>query len=154
MDGRLGEVVGVLGADDDVAELARAGRRAGAVDREREHVGGLVAAAVVAVELADPLRVDELDREVAVVDPGRARAPPRPRRAARRDVGEVELSVNSRVLSRSRVLAVGGDDPLHELVADDVLAAEADEGDVVDRGEDLADDDQARSAGRAAGRSG
>jgi hypothetical protein len=49
------------------------------------------------------------------------------------------------------VLAVGGDDPLHELVADDVGAAEADEADVVDRGEDLADDDETGSlvAGRS-----
>ena len=37
---------------------------------------------------------------------------------------------------------VGGDDPLHELVADDVLAAEVDEGDVLDLVEDVADDDQ------------
>src|SRR5680860_895589 len=41
------------------------------------------------------------------------------------------------------VLAIGGDDPLHQLVADDVLAAEADEGDVLDLAEDVADDDQA-----------
>ena len=34
------EVVGVLGADHDVAELARAGAGLGAVDREREHVRG------------------------------------------------------------------------------------------------------------------
>src|SRR5215208_4588030 len=41
-------------------------------------------------------------------------------------------------------LAVGGDDPLHELVPDDVLAAEADEVDVLDAGEDVAHLDQAR----------
>src|SRR5712691_1063826 len=41
-------------------------------------------------------------------------------------------------------LAVGGDDPLHQLVADDVLAAEADEVDVLDPGEDVAHLDQAR----------
>src|SRR5829696_6767475 len=39
-------------------------------------------------------------------------------------------------------LAVGGDDALHELVADDVLAAEADEVDVLDLIEDVADLDQ------------
>src|SRR6187401_2446490 len=44
---------------------------------------------------------------------------------------------------RSTVLIVGSDDPLHELVADDVLAAEADEGDVLDVAEDVADRDQA-----------
>ena len=41
------------------------------------------------------------------------------------------------------MLAVGGDDPLHQLVADDVLAAEADEGDVLHLAEDVADDDEA-----------
>ena len=44
VDRRLDQVRGVRRADDDVAELARAGGRAGAVDREREHVGGLVRA--------------------------------------------------------------------------------------------------------------
>ena len=42
-----------------------------------------------------------------------------------------------------RVLVVGGDDPPHELVADDVLLAEADELDALDPVEDLADDDEA-----------
>src|SRR5215203_3711602 len=41
------------------------------------------------------------------------------------------------------VLVVGGDDPLHQLVADHVLAAEADEGDVLDIAEDVADGNQA-----------
>src|SRR5215212_2359204 len=36
-------------------------------------------------------------------------------------------------------LAVRGDDPLHELVADDVLAAEANEVDVLDLVEDVSD---------------
>src|ERR671911_2123859 len=44
-------------------------------------------------------------------------------------------------------LAVGGDDPLDELVPDHVLAAEADEVDVLDPGEDVADLDQ--TGGRA-----
>jgi hypothetical protein len=51
------------------------------------------------------------------------------------------------------VLVVGGDDALHELVPDDVLAAEADELDAVDAVEDVADHDQARTAARAGGRS-
>ena len=38
-----------------------------------------------------------------------------------------------------RVLVVGGDDPAHELVADHVLLAEADEADVLDTIEDLRD---------------
>jgi hypothetical protein len=61
----------VLGADDDVAQLARAGRRACAVDREREHVGGLVEVAVLAVEALDLRSGDEGDREVAVAYAGR-----------------------------------------------------------------------------------
>ena len=47
------------------------GGRAAFVDREGEHVGRLVPAAVLAVELADPRLVDDLDREVAVGDPRR-----------------------------------------------------------------------------------
>ena len=95
--------------------------------------------AVLAVELADPVLVDELDREVAVVDPGRAERRLHRRAQLGRDVEQVDGQLGVCAL---RVLAVGGDDPLDELVADDVLAAEADEGDVVDRGEDLADDHQ------------
>ena len=93
VDRRLDHVLGVLGADEDVAELARARRRAAAVDREAEHVGGLVAVAVLAVELADPLLAHELEREVAVGDPGRVE-----RRTHRLvqlggDVGEVDVSI-------------------------------------------------------------
>ena len=51
VDDGLGDVVAALGADDDVAELARARGRAGFVEGERENVGGLVEAAVLAVEL-------------------------------------------------------------------------------------------------------
>ena len=57
----LGQIGGVLRADDDVAELARAGAQPGTVDREREHVGRLVLTAVLAVELVDALGVDELE---------------------------------------------------------------------------------------------
>ena len=39
VDDRLAQIGRVLGADDDVAELARARRRVLAVDRERQHVG-------------------------------------------------------------------------------------------------------------------
>ena len=69
MDRRLDHVGRVLGADHNVAELTRPGRRPGAVDREREHVRRLVETAVVAVELADPALADELHREMAVADP-------------------------------------------------------------------------------------
>ena len=128
---------------------------AGSVEREREDVGRLVPIAVLAVELADPLLADELDREVAVGDAGRLERRRGCLRELGRDVREVDAHPfsSARRSSRSRVrserpgalavLAVGGDDPLHEPVADDVVAAEADEADVVDRREDLADDDEA-----------
>ena len=87
---RLDEVGRVLGADDDVAELARAQRVAVVlVDREGEDVGRPGLAALGQVELGDPLRVDELDRDVAVLDArgrrGEATAScTRPRAARRR----------------------------------------------------------------------
>ena len=89
MDGGLGHVGAVLGADRDVAELARAGDRAGAVDREGEHVGGGVLAAMVAVQDLDPAGVDELDREVAVAHAGRVERRRHRRPQLRRNVGEV-----------------------------------------------------------------
>jgi hypothetical protein len=67
----LAQVLGALRADRDVADLSRPLGRAGAVNREREDVGGLVEAAVLAVQLADALLRDELDRDVPVVDPAR-----------------------------------------------------------------------------------
>ena len=91
VDGRLDDILGVLGADHDVAKLARAGDVAGAVDRERQDVGGLVLAPVLAVQLGDPLRADELDRQVAVAHAGRARAPRETAsRRSPRHVGEVD----------------------------------------------------------------
>ena len=71
MHHRLGQVLGVLGADHHVAELARPGDGAALVDREGQHVRRRVDAAVLAVQLADALGVDELDREMPVLDTGR-----------------------------------------------------------------------------------
>src|SRR4051812_8095512 len=71
VDDRLAQVRGVRRADDDVAELAGPGRLAGLVDRERQHVGGPVLAAVRGVQRGDPPGVDELDRDVAVLHAGR-----------------------------------------------------------------------------------
>ena len=76
VDDRLAHIGGVLGADHDVAELARLptrphrGRRGSvdAVDREGEHIRRLPLAAVLEVELGDALGVDELDRNMAVAD--------------------------------------------------------------------------------------
>ena len=60
-----------LRAEDDVAELAgnAGGERVAAVDREREHVGRLVDAQVLALQRAALVRADERDPELAVLDP-------------------------------------------------------------------------------------
>lgn len=68
MDDCFGDIGGVLGADHDVAELARPVCMTGTVDRERENIGRGVAVAVVAVERANLLGVDERDCEVSVLD--------------------------------------------------------------------------------------
>jgi hypothetical protein len=70
---RLGEILGVLRADHDVSELARTAGGAAFVDREGQHVRGQVATAVLAIEPADAVLVDELDRQVAFVDSGRGK---------------------------------------------------------------------------------
>ena len=71
MHDRLGEVASVIGADHDVAELARPGGEAALVDRERQDIGGPVDPAVLAVERANPIVVDERDGEMPLLDPGR-----------------------------------------------------------------------------------
>jgi hypothetical protein len=58
----------VVRADHHVAKLARPQRGSRLVDREGQHVGGLVAPPVLAVELLDAPGVDQLDREMAVLD--------------------------------------------------------------------------------------
>jgi hypothetical protein len=70
VDHGLAHIGRVLRADHDVAELARARHRSDLVDREREHIGWLIAPAMAAVELVNPFGVDELDRDVAVLDSG------------------------------------------------------------------------------------
>src|ERR1019366_6008339 len=70
VDDRLAQILGVAGADHDVAELARADAGAVLVAPEREHVGRLLAAGIP-VELADPLLVDKLDRQMPLLDPRR-----------------------------------------------------------------------------------
>ena len=71
VDDGLAEVVRLLRADHDVAELAGTGRGTGFVDREGEHVGGLVDSAVAAVQATDVLGGDQLDGQVTLVDPRR-----------------------------------------------------------------------------------
>ncbi len=65
---RLREVASVLGADHHVAELARPCGEPALVDRKRQHVGGPVEPAVLAVERADPILVDERDGEMPLLD--------------------------------------------------------------------------------------
>ena len=59
-----------LRADDRVAELPRdpVRNRLALVDRERERVGRLVDAEVLALQALDLVRLDEVDAELAVVD--------------------------------------------------------------------------------------
>jgi hypothetical protein len=71
VDDRLCEVASVLGTDHDVAELARPGGEPALVYRKRQHVGGPVDPAVLAVERANPIVVDERDGEMPLLDPGR-----------------------------------------------------------------------------------
>jgi hypothetical protein len=95
VDDGLDEVLGVLRADNDVAELARFGGRPAAVDRERQHVGRPVAIAVLAVERVDLGRADEGDRQVQVaVDARRCQRSARSRveaRRGRRRVDDLDL---------------------------------------------------------------
>jgi hypothetical protein len=87
----LGQVLGLLGTDHDVAELARPGRRPVAVDRERQHVGWAVAVAVVAIELVDLGLADEGDRQVQLsVDLGRRQRGAGGRVKARRGLRRVD----------------------------------------------------------------
>ncbi len=76
------EVVGVLGADHHVAELARPGGAAVAVDREREHVGWRVDAAVLAVEARGSRRADTTASATCPVDHADRASVSRPRAEA------------------------------------------------------------------------
>jgi hypothetical protein len=89
--GRFTQVLGVLRADHDVSELAGAGRRPGGVDGEGQDVGDRVASAVVAVELPDPLRADQLDGQMPVLDRGRGQGGQDWRTQLVRGPDEVEL---------------------------------------------------------------
>ena len=120
------------------------------------------------VQLGDPLRADELDRDVPALDAAAgsrelAQAPRSRSSAGRRGASAAPKTSTSSIAALRRcgspagrsaagarppvalgVRVVGLDDPLHELVAHDVLAAEAHELDVLDRVEHVADDDQPR----------
>jgi hypothetical protein len=87
----LDEVLGVLGADDDIAQLAGTGGRTGFIDRKREHVGGSVASSVLAVELAYAPGVDERHCHVPLPDAGRVEGGQRRHAQLARSVDEIEL---------------------------------------------------------------
>ena len=145
VDGRLDHVGAVLGADRHVAQLARAGvGPAPSSGKARTSVG------------ASLPRCSRFSSRIrAASTSSTARWPSVDRRGAQRrrhgvaqlggHVGEVNATSGGgrSSLPPLGVLAVGRDDPLHQLVADDVLAAEADEGDVLHLVEDVAHDDQA-----------
>ena len=83
----------------------------------------------------------------------RAAAPRRPSAPLRFATSISTIRLPARVPGLLRVVPVGLHDPLHELVPDDVLVAEADERDAVDRAEDVLHLDRAPTPARAAGRS-
>jgi hypothetical protein len=66
----LGEVCRVLRADHHVPKLARPRAHALLVDREGEHVGRPVEAAMLAVQAADLVLAHERDSQVPVRHPG------------------------------------------------------------------------------------
>jgi hypothetical protein len=70
VDDGLAQILCVLGTDHDISQLSRADGRARFVDGEGEHVGGLVACSVAAVEIADALPVDKGDRQMPLAHPG------------------------------------------------------------------------------------
>ena len=71
VDHRLGQVLCVFGTDDHVAQLTRAGRHAGLVDRKGEHVRGRVDAPMATVKVANLLRRNELDGYMPLPNAGR-----------------------------------------------------------------------------------
>ena len=70
VDDGFAQVAALLGADDDVAELARSARGRGFVDREREDVCRPVDVPVLPVQLPHPVRGDDLYPDVTVADSG------------------------------------------------------------------------------------
>ena len=155
VDGGLGHVAGSARGRSR-RRRARAGPApARPVDREGEHVGRLVLAAVLAVQLADPRSASTSSTARWPSSTPAARSAAAAAGRSSRGTSARSRPVNRRSARCSRcVLAVGGDDPLDELVADDVLAAEADEGDVLRPRRGSRRRRPGPSAGRSAGRSG
>src|SRR5439155_25551949 len=77
VDHGLDLVLRPRGAHDDVPQLPRARRGPGPVHREGEHVGRLVAPAVLAVQAPHLVLWDERDRQVALRHAGRPERRPR-----------------------------------------------------------------------------
>src|SRR5215204_2560766 len=103
VDNGLGDVRALGRADDDVAELARSGLGAGAIDGEGEDVGGLVLSAMGAVELGNPRFVRDLDGDVALLHTGGEESGGDGVAHLRRDIVEVEAQAPG--VSRGAVCA-------------------------------------------------
>ena len=95
----LGEILGVLGADHYVTQLART-RTGVLVDRKGEHVGGLVVAPMLAIELADTDGLDQRDRQVALRDARGIQSRERGRAQLLRGVDQLEVDQAQRAWRR------------------------------------------------------
>ena len=144
-----------LRADDEIAERARQPVRQllAPVEREREHVRRLVDPEVLLLQRPALVRGNEREPELALLDPlggenalceldrgGLVDLRPAPVLDLDSDHRHLPLAGGARLFG---VELVRLDDPLHELVPDDVLVRELDEADPVDRAEDVAHLDQA-----------
>jgi hypothetical protein len=91
MDNGLAQIVGVLGTDHHIAQLAWAHGGARLVDRKGQHVSRSVACPVAAVELANAPLVDEGDRQMPLPDARRGERGERWIAQRGRSVDEIEL---------------------------------------------------------------
>ena len=148
-----------LRAENDVAELARKplGQLAQPIDRKGENIGDFIDCKVLALESADLFRAYKGEPELPRGDPLAFEQRARKRKRGffldalaasvvdldldHLDPGQLTAPLGARRLD---VALIGLDDALHQLVADDVLVAEANEVDVVDVVQDLLYLDQAR----------
>ena len=146
VDDRLAQVGGVLGADDDVAELARArrrvrrrrsgttARRSGRPCRDARALSSEIRSAPTNSTATWPSSMpadasaSASSRSISSSGTRRRRRAPRSR-ARRSSRSSSAAAIGRAQLGRPAlgVLGVGLDDPLHEPVAHDVLAAEAHE---------------------------
>ena len=182
VDDGLAQVLGLAGADDDVAELPRPGR-ARRPRRPRTTARRSAQSISRCSRLSSRIRSSSTNsiatwpspmpaEESASAHSSSSSTPWAPRVAARLPGATASIPITSISSTRSsrpiayarlrgrssgaeplRVLGVGGDDPPDELVADDVLLAEADELDPLDLARGSPRRPRGPSRARAAGRS-